>query len=146
MYSHSVSSVAQAEDCSLCRRSFGRQIYATAQGLLAHTSLLHQLYDFLLMLPQEIAYVWQSPRYSYTTVLYICTRYIPLIDVLLVLHSRLRLRCIPPTVLTPTPDQLFLNASMNTCKITWPIAACKYLNCRVFVRADGFDMSRAIRV
>jgi len=82
-------------------------VYISASALL--------IYDFLLMLPREVTYVWQSPRYSYTTVLYIITRYIPIIDVALVLHN-----------------QLYPDARVDVCEITWPIAAWLYVFEMVF--------------
>lgn len=50
-----------------------------------------KLYDWLLILPQEVKFIWRAP-WNWTTVLYLFTRYIPFVSVAFMLRSELFLR------------------------------------------------------
>ena len=47
-----------------------------------------KLYDWLLILPQEVKFIWRA-SWNWTTVLYLLTRYIPFVSVAFMLRSEL---------------------------------------------------------
>jgi hypothetical protein len=67
------------------------------------------IYDYLLILPLEINLVWSSP-WTYTKILYLLTRYIPLGGKAFALHN-----------------QLFLGVHIETCRIFWHIMLWLYV-------------------
>lgn len=52
-----------------------------------YSTKLHQLYDFCLMLRPEIEVIWHS-KWTYTKVLYLFTRYIPIINIYFLLQRK----------------------------------------------------------
>ena len=67
---------------------------------------LPKLYDWLLILPQEVKYVWRA-SWNWSKVLYLLTRYIPFATIALVIRSellpyRLARLPMPPFWMKPT--------------------------------------------
>jgi len=66
------------------------------------------IYDYLLTLDREINLIWFSP-WTYTKVLFLLVKYLTFADTFLLLYN-----------------QIILNVSADTCRLTYPAALCKH--------------------
>lgn len=73
-----------------------------------------KLYDWLLVLPQEVKYIWGTP-WNWTKVLYLLTRYIPFASVALMLRSELPSRWLVHLPAHHPCPVSFLDATHVTC-------------------------------
>jgi len=85
-----------------------------------------KVYDWLLILPQEVKYIWRS-SWNYTKVLYIMARYTPFAGMALMVRSEFPLPLIdtlPAHFQFPT---FLLNGTSVTCApergsfVSWPV-------------------------